>query len=64
MKAEVHSEASRAGLCLHCLYGRSVAGKNEVTYYLCERSFTDPSFRKYPALPVLRCSGYSPAEKP
>ena len=57
-------DASRVGLCVNCLYGRAVAGKNEATYYLCERSFTDSSFPKYPRLPVLRCSGYAPAKKP
>jgi hypothetical protein len=52
-------DASRVGLCVNCLYGRAVAGKNEATYYLCERSFTDSGFPKYPRLPVLRCSGYA-----
>ena len=57
-------DASCVGLCVHCLYGRPVAGKNEATYYLCELSFTDSSFPKYPRLPVLRCPGYAPAMKP
>ena len=30
------------------------------TFYLCERSLTDPEYRKYPPLPVLRCPGYEP----
>lgn len=55
--------ASRLGLCVDCLYGKAVAGKHEATYYLCERSFFDSDFPKYPRLPVLRCSGYA-AEKP
>lgn len=54
-------DASRVGLCVQCLYGRAVTGKNETTYYLCERSFTDSGFPKYPRLPVLRCSGYAPS---
>jgi hypothetical protein len=29
-------------------------------FYLCQRSATDPSFPKYPRLPVLRCAGYEP----
>jgi hypothetical protein len=28
------------------------------TFYLCKLSFVDSRFAKYPALPVLRCSGY------
>lgn len=30
-------------------------------FYRCGLSATDPRFPKYPALPVLRCAGYSPA---
>lgn len=28
------------------------------TFYMCQRSVTDPAFSKYPRLPVLRCVGY------
>jgi len=28
---------------------------------MCRLSKTDPDFAKYPALPVLKCSGYEPA---
>lgn len=28
------------------------------TFYMCQRSFTDPAYRKYPALPMLRCPGF------
>jgi hypothetical protein len=27
---------------------------------LCERSASDPTFARYPRLPVLQCSGYAP----
>jgi hypothetical protein len=27
------------------------------TFYLCERSFTDPDYPKYPRLPVVACPG-------
>ena len=50
-------DAVERGLCLDCVYSRRVEGK-EQSYYLCERSLTDPSFPKYPRLPVLRCSGH------
>ena len=45
------------GLCLDCVYSKRIDGKTQ-TYYLCERSFTDPNFPKYPRLPVRQCSGY------
>jgi len=37
---------------------RTVESARGSTFYFCERSKTDPSFPKYPRLPVLRCSGY------
>jgi hypothetical protein len=30
-------------------------------FWLCRRSETDPAFPRYPALPVLACTGYEPA---
>lgn len=47
-----------AGLCAHCLYARRLATPRGSEFYLCERSATDPSFPKYPRLPILRCPGY------
>jgi hypothetical protein len=32
-------------------------------FYLCRRSEFDPRFPKYPRLPVLKCTGYEPADK-
>jgi hypothetical protein len=53
------------GLCATCRYQRTIRSARS-TFSLCERSFTDPGFRKYPALPVVRCSGYAerPASRP
>jgi hypothetical protein len=31
------------------------------TFYMCRLSLTNPEYRKYPPLPVLRCAGYAPA---
>jgi len=34
------------------------------TFSLCERSRAEPeSFVRYPALPVLRCSGFEPGAR-
>jgi hypothetical protein len=46
------------GLCATCRYRRTIAAARS-TFYLCERSFTDPRFPKYPRLPVVRCDGYT-----
>jgi hypothetical protein len=50
---------SAVGLCATCQYCRLVPTAR-ATFYLCERSFVDNRFRKYPPLPVLRCPGYEP----
>ncbi|HEX6163713.1 MAG TPA: hypothetical protein VFZ31_10125 [Vicinamibacterales bacterium] len=31
------------------------------TFYMCRLALTNPEFRKYPPLPVVRCAGYLPA---
>jgi hypothetical protein len=53
------------GLCATCQWRRTVQGTRS-TFYLCERSFSDPRFVRYPPLPVVRCVGYTaqPAEGP
>lgn len=49
------------GLCATCQFRRTVTTTRS-TFYLCERSFSDPRFAKYPAIPVLRCVGYQTRE--
>jgi hypothetical protein len=48
-----------AGLCGSCVHARAVASSKGATFLLCQRSSTDPSFRRYPTLPVLACPGYA-----
>jgi predicted CoA-binding protein len=45
------------GLCRDCRHARQVPATNS-TYWLCRRSSTDPSFPKYPRLPVRTCRGF------
>ena len=45
------------GLCATCEFRRTVKAARS-TFYMCERSFTDPRFPKYPPIPVIRCAGY------
>jgi hypothetical protein len=61
MAAEVEYEydCTPAGLCADCACGRRIESPRGSTFYLCERSSTDPSFPKYPRLPALACPGYS-----
>jgi len=48
-----------AGACATCGHARAVASTRGSIYVLCERSRTDPRFRRYPMLPVTRCPGYA-----
>jgi hypothetical protein len=50
----------RLGLCADCLHARLVESSKGSQFLLCQLSQSDPSFPKYPRLPILACAGYSP----
>jgi len=54
------------GLCGHCKHARVIRSSKGSEFTLCELSKIDQRFRKYPALPVLKCVGYEAvaADKP
>lgn len=54
--------SARAGLCSDCQHARRIESMRGSLFFLCELSLTDPRFPKYPALPVLSCSGYAKKE--
>jgi len=58
---EPESETRRVGLCARCRWARTVPSRTTV-FWLCERSLTDPSFDKYPRLPILSCRGFEEGE--
>jgi hypothetical protein len=58
-KLAIDADTSHIGLCLNCEYARRVKAKESGVYFLCERSLTDPTFPKYPRLPVRQCTGYA-----
>ncbi len=39
---------------------RQITSDRGSNFYQCLRSVADPSFSKYPRLPVLQCAGYEP----
>ena len=45
------------GLCRDCRHAREVPTAG-TRYWLCRRSATDPSFPKYPRLPMRACRGF------
>lgn len=48
------------GLCGSCVHDRIVRSQRGSVFHLCRRSTADPSFPRYPRLPVLACRGYEP----
>jgi hypothetical protein len=50
----------RLGLCADCLHARLIESSKGSQFLLCQLSQSDPSFPKYPRLPILACAGYSP----
>ena len=56
--SEPPASEPRVGLCAHCrlaVVQRSARGSR---FWRCGRADADPSFRRYPPLPVDRCSGH------
>ena len=49
------------GLCADCIHAQQVMSARDSQFFLCRLSATDPSFPKYPRLPVLACTGYEAA---
>jgi hypothetical protein len=52
------------GLCRTCSHARRTESDRGSIFFMCELSFEDSRFAKYPRLPVLACSGYQPSEHP
>ena len=50
----------RLGLCADCRFMRQITSDRGSIFYQCQLSATDPTFPKYPRLPVLHCTGYDP----
>jgi len=46
-----------AGLCATCHHARVVSSARS-RFLRCKRSDEDPSYERYPRLPVVRCAGF------
>jgi hypothetical protein len=53
-----------AGLCDSCRHQRLVPNTRGSVFSLCERSRADPTYPRYPRLPVRECAGHEPRERP
>lgn len=58
----MHFEEARAyaGLCADCRFSHVIKSDRGAAFFQCAKSFDDPSFSKYPRLPVRVCVGYEP----
>jgi len=55
-------ETEKVGLCADCRFSRRIESGKGSVFFLCRRSETDPSYPRYPRLPVRVCRGHeSPA---
>jgi len=52
------------GLCATCEHAKILSSDRGSTFYRCGLSDTDPRFRRYPTLPVLKCDGYVGPDRP
>lgn len=48
----------REGLCATCAHARRVENDRGSVFVRCAYAAVDPSFPKYPRLPVMSCAGY------
>lgn len=51
------------GLCAACKHMARIETRRGSIFVMCNLSRTDPSFRKYPMLPVVSCRGFSEIER-
>ncbi len=48
------------GLCATCRFARTQRNPRGSVFWRCARAEWDPSFRRYPPLPVRECRGHRP----
>ena len=52
------SERREAGLCASCVWVRTVENSRGSRFFLCGMAKHDPTFPKYPRLPVVDCRAF------
>lgn len=55
------TEPDAVGLCRTCRWARTIVNRRGSTFYRCGLADSDPSFPRYPPLPVRNCDGYDEA---
>jgi hypothetical protein len=51
-------EANTSSICFSCEHGNSIVSGKNSSFLQCRKHFADPSYPKYPLLPVFSCKGY------
>lgn len=62
--AKVAWPGDAVGLCRRCVWARRVETARGSVFRLCRRHRSDPTYRKYPRLPVIRCPGFEAGSEP
>jgi hypothetical protein len=55
-----HRQQPEVGLCVTCVFARPIDSAKRSRFWLCGLHDENPSYPKYPRLPVLHCHGYQP----
>jgi hypothetical protein len=56
--------SASVGLCATCRFARMQRTARGSVFWRCLRADDDPSFERYPRLPMEECRGYEPAADP
>jgi hypothetical protein len=51
-------------LCSDCRNARKIISDRGSIFVMCQLSAVDPTFPKYPRLPILSCAGYARNAEP
>jgi hypothetical protein len=54
-------ERETVGLCARCVHAHVIENRRGSRFYRCRLADVDPSFSRYPPLPVRQCRGFQPA---
>ena len=57
LKAEI---SRRVGDCFGCAHVKTLETKSKSAIFMCGRAEKEPSYPRYPALPLLNCPGRAP----
>ena len=57
-RPEPRQADAREGLCATCVHRQEIRSDRGSRFVMCGLAKTDPSFPRYPRLPVLSCAGY------